>query len=154
MGEMVGINFIFWIWFWLLKCDPGVTWMWNMYSARRPLSPLILYGPPNFFGLRISPMRTETIGRISISKISKWNQRDSDRKWCPFLIIYFYFEWVVMALSHGLKYEMSVFHCQFFYCFWWIPLEMGWNPKIGQHNPKEICLEHLEKKFNPNPTSR
>jgi len=34
-----------------------------------------------------------------------------------------------------------------FYCLWWIPLDIGWNPKIGQHSPKEICLEHLENKF-------
>jgi hypothetical protein len=144
---MVGRNFIFWIWFWFLKCDPGVTWMWNMCSARRPLSPLILYGPPKFFGLRISPMRTGTKVKFQFLRFFLKdflrNQGDFDCKWCPFLI-YFYFKWVVMALSHGLKYhEISVFYCRFFFCFWWIPLEMGWNPKIGQRSPKEIYLEHL-----------
>jgi len=112
--EMVGRNFIFLILFWLRKCDPRVTWMWNLCSVRRHLPRLILYGVLKFFRFWIWHSSTRKIGKIPILKIFKWNQRHCECKWCTFIMRYYYFQWVAMAWSHGMKYqEILFFHSWF-----------------------------------------
>jgi len=66
------------------------------------------------------------------------------------------FSWGI-SIFHGWpwheKSRSFVFSVSIFYTFSWIPPNMGWNSKIGQHSPKQKSFENSEKNFHKSRTS-